>query len=221
MHGSQSMTVSCPSVGHPASSERPFQIASNNLTRSQVQDILDEAQIEAGRHYRTRPLLCEALQSVFRKALEDCNGCHTNYIEVLEQQLYDEWWLIDDFNQYRLSSECWKNTDDADTDSDDIPDIPEFFLLRHQVSLRGLDVRAHPLMVRSTNCVITTEDEIFDIASETTEKISTGRGGDGYDKLGDAPSMLLEFPNGNITLAEICAFLPQSVKSWDVIDRLI
>lgn len=40
-------------------------------------------------------------------------------------------------------------------------------------------------------------------------------------KLSDAPSPTHDFPDGNFTLAEIAAFLPQSIKSWDVADRIL
>ncbi|KAF2649901.1 hypothetical protein K491DRAFT_609839, partial [Lophiostoma macrostomum CBS 122681] len=42
---------------------------------------------------------------------------------------------------------------------------------------------------------------------------------DVYGKVSDAPSWNVGFPNGNITAAEILAFLPQWLKSWDVIER--
>jgi hypothetical protein len=40
-------------------------------------------------------------------------------------------------------------------------------------------------------------------------------------KCQDAPSPEHEFPDANITLAELAAFLPQSIKSWDVVDRIV
>ncbi|KAF1926922.1 uncharacterized protein M421DRAFT_394567 [Didymella exigua CBS 183.55] len=43
----------------------------------------------------------------------------------------------------------------------------------------------------------------------------------GIGKLSNAPSPTHDFPDGNFTLAEIAAFLPQSIKSWDVADRII
>ncbi|KAF2122158.1 hypothetical protein BDV96DRAFT_640221 [Lophiotrema nucula] len=39
------------------------------------------------------------------------------------------------------------------------------------------------------------------------------------NKLYDAPSYNLPFPNGNITAVEILTFLPTWIKSWDVIER--
>ncbi|KAF2472844.1 uncharacterized protein BDR25DRAFT_312727 [Lindgomyces ingoldianus] len=42
-----------------------------------------------------------------------------------------------------------------------------------------------------------------------------------YDKLSEAPSPNLDFPNGNITAAELLAFLPHWLKSWDVIERFV
>jgi hypothetical protein len=42
---------------------------------------------------------------------------------------------------------------------------------------------------------------------------------DEWGKIYTAPSSNVKFPNGNITAAEILAYLPQWVKSWDVIER--
>jgi hypothetical protein len=39
------------------------------------------------------------------------------------------------------------------------------------------------------------------------------------NKLYDAPSMNVPFPTGNMTAAEVAAFLPHWMKSWDVIER--
>ncbi|KAH7385316.1 hypothetical protein DE146DRAFT_621965 [Phaeosphaeria sp. MPI-PUGE-AT-0046c] len=41
----------------------------------------------------------------------------------------------------------------------------------------------------------------------------------GYDKLQGSPVPNLDFPTGNITLAELAAFHPQALKSFDMIDR--
>lgn len=57
--------------------------------------------------------------------------------------------------------------------------------------------------------------------SKTEEKESERKPTNTYGKLDDAPSMNLDFPNANLTAAEIIAFLPQWMKSWGVIDRLI
>lgn len=40
-------------------------------------------------------------------------------------------------------------------------------------------------------------------------------------KMRDAPSPEHDFPDANFTLAEIAAFVPHSIKSWDVADRSI
>ncbi|KAJ4350862.1 hypothetical protein N0V95_004361 [Ascochyta clinopodiicola] len=55
----------------------------------------------------------------------------------------------------------------------------------------------------------------------TTPKEQANKSGSNHDKLYDAPSPEHEFPDGNVTLAEITAFIPQSIKSWDIIDRII
>ncbi|KAF2818855.1 hypothetical protein CC86DRAFT_243230, partial [Ophiobolus disseminans] len=41
-----------------------------------------------------------------------------------------------------------------------------------------------------------------------------------YDKLGDAPRPNLDFPDCNILITEMAAFLPNAIKSWDVLDRV-
>jgi hypothetical protein len=52
-------------------------------------------------------------------------------------------------------------------------------------------------------------------------KLSAANRVNSIGKLSDAPSPTHDFPDGNLTLAEIAAFLPQSIKSWDVADRII
>lgn len=47
----------------------------------------------------------------------------------------------------------------------------------------------------------------------------TSRAAINYDKLQDAPASNLDFPIGNITLAEFAAFHPNGIRSWDAIDR--
>lgn len=42
-----------------------------------------------------------------------------------------------------------------------------------------------------------------------------------FGKCQDAPSPGHGFPDANITLAELAAFLPQSIKSWDIVDRIV
>jgi hypothetical protein len=42
-----------------------------------------------------------------------------------------------------------------------------------------------------------------------------------YGKLEGAPSANIDFPKGNISAAELMAFLPYSLRSWDVIERLM
>ncbi|KAF3044961.1 hypothetical protein E8E11_005299 [Didymella keratinophila] len=54
----------------------------------------------------------------------------------------------------------------------------------------------------------------YDGLTAANRQYSTG-------KLSDAPSPTHDFPDGNFTLAEIATFLPHSIKSWDVADRII
>jgi hypothetical protein len=52
-------------------------------------------------------------------------------------------------------------------------------------------------------------------------KKSTGFGSASYDKLRDAPSPWLGLPRGNLTLAEMTAFIPHAIKSYDIMDRFL
>lgn len=199
--------------------------ASDRFSREEVQDMLNAAEERAGIIYHGRPLLCQALQDSFRKAFEDCNDAQTRFHEVLLEQLEAEWWIMDDYNQFRYISDEWQTHSTIDTEAllGPIPDTPHSFILRSLVAPYNLGLIHRPLSQGPPATPIILNDKAKNAANteRKQKKSKKDRVGEGYDKLGDAPSMLLPFPDGNITLAEICAFLPQSIKSWDVIDRLI
>ena len=63
------------------------------------------------------------------------------------------------------------------------------------------------------------EDEPEPVVSNKQRKPRKGK--EKYDKLATAPSIKIGFPNGNLTAAEIVAYLPNWLKSAPVIRRLI
>ncbi|KAJ4377162.1 hypothetical protein N0V86_006603 [Didymella sp. IMI 355093] len=65
------------------------------------------------------------------------------------------------------------------------------------------------------------QKEVFKSPPPNFSKSSAANKVNSIGKLSDAPSPTHDFPDGNLTLAEIAAFLPQSIKSWDVADRII
>lgn len=56
-------------------------------------------------------------------------------------------------------------------------------------------------------------------ASSSKSAVYSAKGREG--KCRDAPSPEHSLPDANITLVEIATFLPHSIKSWDVIDRIV
>ncbi|KAH8702702.1 hypothetical protein GQ44DRAFT_631459 [Phaeosphaeriaceae sp. PMI808] len=48
---------------------------------------------------------------------------------------------------------------------------------------------------------------------------TTGRGTQAYNRLQDSPPPNLNFPPGNITIAEIAAFLPRAINSGNLVER--
>lgn len=134
--------------------------------------------------------------------------------------------------------------------ADNIPELLRQFPVRHQLSLHDCHVQVPPIYqapdnvaghkgppkpvatpsnrpiktpvsVASSSKVSTKSGNNTTPSQITPSKKSMGRGAPNYDKLADAPSAYLGLPDGNLTLAEITAFVPQSLKSWDVIDRLL
>lgn len=61
----------------------------------------------------------------------------------------------------------------------------------------------------------------FESPTPTSSTLPAPKGEYSFGKLSDAPSPTHSFPDANITLAEITTFVPQSIKSWDVADRVI
>jgi hypothetical protein len=74
---------------------------------------------------------------------------------------------------------------------------------------------------RSTNTTARSHVSSLSTQTSTPSKRSANNATGSTGKCYDAPSPEHDFPDANITLAEIAAFLPQSIKSWDVADRIL
>ncbi|CBX99024.1 predicted protein [Plenodomus lingam JN3] len=197
---------------------------SERLSWKELPDILEIARERASIIYHDRPLLCQALQESYGNALQACND---ELERILHQQLEAEWWITDDYNQNRAISAAWQITAD-EAALEPVPDVLDSLLLRSQVAPYRADYSHPPLSQGPPSPPSPVDTGATNTANAPPNKVKKTKkgekertGGEGYDKLAGAPSMSLPFPDGNITLAEICAFLPQSIKSWDIIDRLI
>ncbi|KAF1850603.1 uncharacterized protein K460DRAFT_244482, partial [Cucurbitaria berberidis CBS 394.84] len=212
-----------------------------------VQNMLDAAQLEVGRRYAAAPDLCEMLQSQVMEGLEQCNLQEVDPMQVLHDQMRIEWRILDAYNKHRLGKATHRYYNgfsepeggDNYKKEDNIPEEPQWFPLRCEVQKYGFRVVAPPIyQVSSTDKELSARPEstvnrftktkalpgnAANSGNDTSspKKKKTGRAAANYDKLADAPSAHLDFPDGNITLAEMTAFLPQSIKSWDVIDRAL
>jgi hypothetical protein len=230
-------------------------MSSPTFTRHDVQDMLDEAQLNAGFMFFNKSFLCDQLQRLFWESLMECNSQHVDPINVLLQSLGTERRILDAYNKHRLGKAyAIPNGPTIEYDEkDNIPEELEWFPLRAEVAKHGALYVLPPIyQVRSTledNQEYTAkpiETKRESAASPKTTnnrkagarqkakpkktrngklsangKKSTGFGSASYDKLRDAPSAWLGLPNGNLTLAEMTAFIPHAIKSYDIMDRFL
>lgn len=229
-----------------------------HFTRSDVQDILDAAQLEVGHRYANTPDLCNALQSQLHQGIDECNYQQFDPMQVLHNQLRGEWLIMDAYNKHRLGRAAYRyyrNVQRSEgsvdyKEEENIPDYLECFLLRSAITKRGFNVSAPPIYQLSgavedsqqltdnsaaphppnSRATPPSEETLPSESRSSSEEVAcvelpskqkAGRGAESYDKLSDAPPANLGFPNGNILMTEMAAFLPQSFKSWDIIDRTI
>ncbi|KAJ4364544.1 hypothetical protein N0V83_009140 [Neocucurbitaria cava] len=221
------------------------QVQNDHFSRDEVLELLNAAQVEVGRRYADTPHLREYLLTGLQQGKEDCDERH--HMQILHEQMRDERRGLDAYNKHRMGKAAHhyyknmpKSKDDVEYDeADNIPEQLEWFPLRNIVAGRGINVTAEPIyqlpgtvehnqefsgrtyLAANTISAQNTPPAKAADDKDTPSKKKTGRAASNYDKLVDAPSAYLGFPRGNITLAELTAFLPQSIKSWDVIDRAL
>ncbi|KAJ6283368.1 hypothetical protein J3E71DRAFT_215153 [Bipolaris maydis] len=223
------------------------QFTPDAFSRTEVQDMLDDAQLDAGYLYTNIPCLRDQLQHLLWEAIEECNSRHVDPMEVLHRAMFNERTILDAYNKHRLGNAVTPfNARVLDPENaleyreeENIPEVLGWFPLRATVSKRAVDIQALPIyqvgqttkadqehtMESSSSETLTlpnrTPQKPANSESPTTWTPSTSSASLNYNKLRDAPSPWLPFPSGNLTMAEITAFLPQSIKSFDIIDRFI
>jgi hypothetical protein len=198
--------------------------------------ILEAALLDAAERYEHIPELLAALQEQYRDGIEACNIRERGATDLLLARLRGERLVFDAYNKHRLGKAAHryyvKATPPTDTEDrlaefgEDIEEDLESFPLRCEVVIRGFDAFTLNLIpiYQKANAERLPTTSKQPIAKPTTgkkpsTKKKTGRIIENYDKLHSAPPPNLDFPVGNMTLAEMAAFHPEAIKSWDVIDR--
>ncbi|KAF2996848.1 hypothetical protein E8E13_003842 [Curvularia kusanoi] len=154
---------------------------------------------------------------------------------ILMDALYDERSVLDRHNQLEAKA-LLHNTDIFDLE-DDISNFPLRYLcvykknavLPPDIIKPIYQLRDHPERMQAAMHARWNASRNLSMPPATSgpsssteaEKSSTSCRGVIGGKCRDAPSAEHDFPDANVTLAELAAFLPQSIKSWDVADRII
>jgi hypothetical protein len=152
-----------------------------------------------------RQALCKVYDNCV-EWLED--GMEPN--EILLEALQDERTVLDNHN--RMQAKAHPGLGNAGGIPDKLTSFPLRFMCLQDgdvVLPTGFFTPIYEAKVSKSS-----KPSVFDELTAANRQYSTG-------KLSDAPSPMHDFPDGNFTLAEIAAFLPQSIKSWDVADRII
>jgi hypothetical protein len=169
--------------------------------------------------------------------------------DLLLARLRGERYVFNAFNKHRLGQANWRyyknfpvpeNIDARLTElGEDIDEDLESFPLRLEAVERGFDALTENLApiyqaadyeALLINTTTNTHPRRSRNKGKATAKTSAkgtasskqsrnGRPINNYDKLLGAPAPNLDYPVGNITIAEMAAFHPEAIKSCDVIDR--
>jgi hypothetical protein len=204
-------------------------------TYTELAYILEAALVDAAERYEHIPELLAALQEQYRDGIDACNSRERGAANLLLARLRGERLVIDAYNKHRLGKAAhryFKATSPTEAEEclmelgEDIEEDLESFPLRCEVVIRGFDAFTLNLLpiYQKVNVKLLPTTSKKPIAKPTTDKESstkkkTGRIIKNYDKLYGAPPPNLDFPVGNVTLAEMAAFHPEAIKSWDVLDR--
>lgn len=191
---------------HPLSTHSPFE--QRVLNREAVSDFLDMAQQKAMIRDKYDPSLARALRDYLCEGIHDSNDRNRHEADILMNYLDGERKIFDGFNRQVLA----KNKLDQV-----IPNDLKSFPLRRTV-VREINIRLPNGILQPI------ATQLSDLAPPIVQKplkVKTGKAAVSYDKLDGAPVANTDFPRINITLAEMAAFLPHSIKCWDVIDRFV
>ncbi|KZM18635.1 uncharacterized protein EKO05_0000677 [Ascochyta rabiei] len=208
----------------------------NALTFGNIEDILELAQKQLHGRFSDPEYsyVHNALDHLFYLGILECRAHRGNPAQILKECLQDERIVLDRHN--RLQGKILLQQEMIY----DVSESPENFPLRHLILEKGISLPANnfrPIyhLVDDPEKLQAAHNARRNIAGATTRSDSSSprtmtgyapkqhanKSGSNHDKLYDAPSPEHSFPDGNITLAEIAAFIPQSIKSWDIIDRII
>jgi hypothetical protein len=203
-------------------------------THVEVIAMLNEADADVRRTYRDKPKLLGALREQFWNGIQECKLAQRDAATLLRARLHGEWHAFKAWNRHRMYQEDLLNNPELDI----VEDL-ESFPLRCAVVEHGFEAFTHlppifqwpgqgahtPAPKKSAPATSrlskpskpkTPADGNYDTPAS---KSKIGRASEKYGKLPEAPPANLAFPPANILITELAAFLPHSVKSWDVVDR--
>lgn len=162
----------------------------------------------------------KALHSVYTQSIVEISENEGNPAEILIESLQDERSVLDRHN--RKEAKALFKYEAINELSEELGNFPLRFLATHQ----GIELPSW-----GVDPIFQTNDhsDVMAAACEARASAVTEVKVEGFsmpsasskDKLNDAPSPEHDLPNGNVTLVELAAFIPQSIKCWDVIDRIM
>src|SRR5690242_15114564 len=206
----------------------PAQYLSPLPSREDVVTILEAARAAVKSRYQNwrYPYTSEAYQKMFANFLgwlRDGVPPHQILIEAVQ----DERTILDLHN--RQQAKALYKRKDARGVSNDILNFPIrnlsvswlHILLPPGVLMPIYQVDDHPHTKAIAQKVLANAVPMHITPSGFMISPQAPAGGIGSGKVRDAPSPEHNFPDANFTLAEIAAFLPQSIKSWDMADRVL
>lgn len=203
---------------------------------------------DVSKRYAGIPRLHIELQAQIWESMHECTERLRSPLELLLIRLRMERLAFDAYNRHRLGESANLLVSGKGL-GDDIDEDLESFPFRCEVVLNGFEDLTLDLMpiYSSEECSMNyiealqsypteyTETPLLNFVepsvrarsnmkitanvAKTSNKRAPSRHVKNYDKLQDAPPANMNFPRGNITLAELAAFHPKSISSWDIIER--
>ncbi|KAJ8119049.1 hypothetical protein OPT61_g92 [Boeremia exigua] len=202
-------------------------------TSKDIEDLLEAARTAAKSHYPHQDFqyIAEAFDRLFSNSLQWIRDGE-DPSQILINTLQDERAILDRHN--RLQAKGLFRERDTDSISEDPLNFPLRYLCRNvrlPVDLLAPIYRGNgspgrneaAQQAHSKSGVAKSRSEMPSVpnAAQSSAGHPDKNPTFGFGKIRDAPSAEHDFPDGNFTLAEMAAFLPQSFKCWDVIDRIV
>lgn len=200
-----------------------------------VVELLEAASVAVDKQYDGPgySYVYQALHSVFHNSIAECADIERDPLEILFEALQDERSVLDRHN--RKESKATIRRERLHNISEDLRNFPLRYLVLDQgtkvpdIPFEPIyQVTEHPDVVQAARYAQADETAArhrnalgLQAPVTSASKRRVRKESSSHDKLYDAPSPEHDFPEGNITLAEIAAFIPQSIKCWDVVDRIL